>query len=159
MKPKKILIVGGCFDILHKGHIDFLMKAKKLCDFLIVLLEPDEKVREMKGNSRPINNSKLRIKNLEETGLADKIVLLPILQTSQGYEKTIKEVMSSSFIVHRKQIKPAMNHELITHNFFFGITVKDRNVKKNENIRSLGKKWASKSLKLMNSFQDTQQAK
>ena len=45
---KKVL-VGGCFDIIHQSHRDFLDKAKALGDTLIVLLESDENIKKLKG--------------------------------------------------------------------------------------------------------------
>ncbi|MBI3343244.1 adenylyltransferase/cytidyltransferase family protein, partial [Candidatus Gottesmanbacteria bacterium] len=56
---KKIL-VGGCFDLLHYGHIRFLEEAKKLGDHLVVALESDENVRRMKGEGRPIHTQAQR---------------------------------------------------------------------------------------------------
>jgi cytidyltransferase-like protein len=139
MKIKRILIVGGCFDILHPGHIDFLEKAHTMCDYLIVLLEPDEKVRTMKGEGRPRMNLESRILNLEKTGLVDEVIALPVLRTNEEYEKEIKRVISSWLLVHGKKIL-AMNYEPITINFTFGITKKERNIVKNQKIKALGKK-------------------
>ena len=42
-KKDKIVLVGGCFDVLHPAHVIFLEKAKKMGDFLVVILESDEK--------------------------------------------------------------------------------------------------------------------
>ena len=47
-KNRKKVLVGGCFDILHFGHIRFLQEAKKLGDILIVALESDENVKRLK---------------------------------------------------------------------------------------------------------------
>jgi rfaE bifunctional protein nucleotidyltransferase chain/domain len=51
---KKIVFTNGCFDILHAGHIDYLTKAKALGDILIVGVNSDKSVREIKGGNRPI---------------------------------------------------------------------------------------------------------
>jgi D-beta-D-heptose 7-phosphate kinase/D-beta-D-heptose 1-phosphate adenosyltransferase len=53
---KKLVFTNGCFDILHSGHVDYLIKAKALGDFLIVGLNSDLSVRSIKGNKRPIIN-------------------------------------------------------------------------------------------------------
>ncbi len=55
-KNKKIVFTNGCFDILHKGHVQYLDKAKSFGDVLILGLNSDESVRELKGPNRPINN-------------------------------------------------------------------------------------------------------
>ncbi|MCJ7508873.1 MAG: D-glycero-beta-D-manno-heptose 1-phosphate adenylyltransferase [candidate division Zixibacteria bacterium] len=51
---KKVVFTNGCFDILHRGHIDFLKKAKGLGDILIVGLNTDSSVKKIKGKQRPI---------------------------------------------------------------------------------------------------------
>jgi len=53
---KKIVFTNGCFDILHIGHVGYLQKAKKLGDILIVGLNSDESVKNIKGPARPINS-------------------------------------------------------------------------------------------------------
>ncbi len=54
-KGDKIVFVNGCFDIIHCGHIDFLKKASYLGKYLIVGLNSDDSIRQIKGNNRPIN--------------------------------------------------------------------------------------------------------
>ncbi|AFN75108.1 Bifunctional sugar kinase/adenylyltransferase [Melioribacter roseus P3M-2] len=51
---KKVVFTNGCFDIIHAGHIDYLIKAKQLGDILIVAVNSDESVRRIKGEKRPI---------------------------------------------------------------------------------------------------------
>lgn len=50
------IFTNGCFDILHRGHIEYLEASKALGTRLIVGLNSDESVRKLKGSSRPINN-------------------------------------------------------------------------------------------------------
>ena len=52
---KKLALTNGCFDILHRGHAEYLLAARNLGDALIVLLNADASVRELKGPSRPVN--------------------------------------------------------------------------------------------------------
>lgn len=53
-KKKKVVFTNGCFDILHRGHVDYLNKAKALGDILIVAINSDSSVRKLKGPNRPI---------------------------------------------------------------------------------------------------------
>ncbi len=53
---KKIVFTNGCFDILHRGHVSYLDIAKSFGDVLILGLNSDSSVRELKGDNRPINN-------------------------------------------------------------------------------------------------------
>ena len=49
-------LTNGCFDILHRGHAEYLLGARSKADKLIVLLNADESVRRLKGPTRPVNN-------------------------------------------------------------------------------------------------------
>ncbi len=80
-----IVLVGGCFDIIHPGHIEFLKKAKKTGDILFVLLESDESISLWKGKERPINPQIKRAETLEKIPYVDYILLLPRLETDQEY--------------------------------------------------------------------------
>ena len=53
----KIVFVNGCFDILHRGHLELFSYAKSLGDRLIVAIDSDEKVKRAKGPDRPFNNA------------------------------------------------------------------------------------------------------
>lgn len=53
---KKIVFTNGCFDILHAGHISYLSKAKDAGDFLIIAINSDASVKNLKGPGRPINS-------------------------------------------------------------------------------------------------------
>jgi rfaE bifunctional protein nucleotidyltransferase chain/domain len=53
---KKMVFTNGCFDILHSGHVDYLNKAKQLGDYLVVGLNSDISIKNIKGEKRPIIN-------------------------------------------------------------------------------------------------------
>lgn len=61
----KIVFTNGVFDILHPGHFDYLLKAKKLGDRLIVAINSDSSVRRIKGDSRPLIDQEMRSKALQ----------------------------------------------------------------------------------------------
>jgi D-beta-D-heptose 7-phosphate kinase/D-beta-D-heptose 1-phosphate adenosyltransferase len=56
----KTVIVNGTFDILHPGHISMLNTARSLGDYLIVCIDTDRRVKELKGDRRPINDQNVR---------------------------------------------------------------------------------------------------
>lgn len=89
---KKIALAGGCFDILHEGHISFLHASKKEGDILFVLLESDERIRLLKGKSRPINSQKHRADILASLKAVDYIVLLPDHMENATYDKVISGI-------------------------------------------------------------------
>lgn len=51
---KKVVFTNGCFDLIHSGHVDYLVKAKEMGDVLILALNTDESIRRIKGEKRPI---------------------------------------------------------------------------------------------------------
>ncbi|MDP8221632.1 MAG: D-glycero-beta-D-manno-heptose 1-phosphate adenylyltransferase [Candidatus Stygibacter frigidus] len=53
---RKVVFTNGCFDILHRGHVQYLQSARELGDVLIVGLNNDDSVKRLKGKHRPVNN-------------------------------------------------------------------------------------------------------
>lgn len=86
---KSIVLAGGCFDVLHIGHIRFLEKAKVQGDTLFVLLESDEMIKRTKGNHRPINTQIDRAEVLAALSTVDYVVLLPLLQNDEEYDRLV----------------------------------------------------------------------
>lgn len=72
---KKIVFTNGCFDILHRGHVEYLQKAKELGDLLVLGLNSDSSVKRLKGESRPINNEKDRAIILSALECVDYIII------------------------------------------------------------------------------------
>ena len=88
----KIVLAGGCFDILHVGHIEFLKKAKKLNGTLLVMLESDEKIRELKGSRRPVNSQIDRAYVLAHLKPVDLVLLLPYFKTNNKYFQLVNTI-------------------------------------------------------------------
>lgn len=72
---KKIVFTNGCFDILHRGHIEYLIEAKELGDILIVGLNSDNSVKKLKGDNRPINDQMSRGLILASLMFVDAVVI------------------------------------------------------------------------------------
>jgi D-glycero-beta-D-manno-heptose 1-phosphate adenylyltransferase len=72
---KKVVFTNGVFDILHSGHIDYLTKSKALGDVLIVGLNSDKSVKNIKGDKRPIINEEDRAVILASLKPVDFVVL------------------------------------------------------------------------------------
>jgi len=81
----RIVLVGGCFDILHIGHVNFLSEAKKMADTLVVLLENDAKVKKLKGKNRPIFTQEIRAEMLSALICVDLVVVLPLMEHDSDY--------------------------------------------------------------------------
>ncbi len=89
---KKIVLVGGCFDILHAGHIVFLQKAKDKGDIVVVLLESDEQIKKLKGESRPVNTQQNRALVLAGLRSVDVVVVLPSEMHDLQYDRLISQI-------------------------------------------------------------------
>jgi D-beta-D-heptose 7-phosphate kinase/D-beta-D-heptose 1-phosphate adenosyltransferase len=69
----KRVFVNGTFDVLHLGHLAMLNYAKTLGDYLVVAIDSDERVKRLKGSSRPINNVNERKVMLENLKAVDQV--------------------------------------------------------------------------------------
>ena len=71
----KIVFTNGCFDLIHYGHISYLLEAKALGDKLIVGLNSDSSVKQLKGNQRPIKDQKNRSYILNHLDMVDLVII------------------------------------------------------------------------------------
>jgi len=88
----RIVLVGGCFDILHIGHVRFLSEARGMGDYLIVILESDKKVRKLKGRNRPVFIQSERAEMLSALRSVDLVVLLPMIEDDGDYLNLVKKI-------------------------------------------------------------------
>jgi rfaE bifunctional protein nucleotidyltransferase chain/domain len=91
-RKNKIVLVGGCFDVMHLGHIFFLEKAKEKGDMLVVLLESDENIKKNKGQNRPINNQENRAVFLTKLKMVDYVIKLPEMKSDEDYLEILKKI-------------------------------------------------------------------
>jgi D-beta-D-heptose 7-phosphate kinase/D-beta-D-heptose 1-phosphate adenosyltransferase len=92
----KIIFVNGCFDVLHPGHIQLFEYARSLGDYLIVAIDSDKKVGEMKGPSRPIFCQDDRARTLEAIRYID---VVHIFNSKEELEDLIKTINPDIMIV------------------------------------------------------------
>ena len=71
----KVIWTNGCFDILHRGHVELFKFCKSQGDYLVVGIDTDSRVKESKGPSRPFNSQEDRKFFLEAIKYIDKVVL------------------------------------------------------------------------------------
>lgn len=95
---EKLVLVGGCFDILHLGHVRFLKAAKKH-GVVIVALESDENLKKYKGLARPIHQQAERAEVLASLDTVDYIIILPSFTTDQDYFDLTKTVSPDVIVV------------------------------------------------------------
>jgi rfaE bifunctional protein nucleotidyltransferase chain/domain len=88
----RIVLVGGCFDVLHRGHVEFLQEAKKLGDVLFVLLESDETIKKRKGENRPIHTQEDRAQILAGLRAVDRVIMLRSNLIDSDYSKLVNSI-------------------------------------------------------------------
>ena len=87
---------NGCFDILHRGHIELFKYAKSLGTELIVGIDSDIKIKKEKGNSRPINKVYDRKFLLESIKYIDKVY---IFNSKEELENKIEEILPNIMVI------------------------------------------------------------
>jgi rfaE bifunctional protein nucleotidyltransferase chain/domain len=92
---KTIVLSGGCFDILHMGHITLFEKAKQQGDILVIFLESDEKIKQLKGDHRPLHTQAERAYMLSAISFIDYIICLPFFTSHEDYTNLIATLRPS----------------------------------------------------------------
>lgn len=85
-----LVFVNGTFDVLHRGHIELLNYAKSLGNYLVVGIDTDERIKEKKGESRPVNSLEERIFMLENLKSVDKVFSFDSDQELETLVKLVK---------------------------------------------------------------------
>ena len=73
-KDKKVVWVNGCFDVLHRGHIELFKYAKSQGDYLVVGIDTDDRIKRCKGDNRPFNKLEDRVIMLESIKYINEVV-------------------------------------------------------------------------------------
>ena len=83
MKGKRLVATNGCFDLLHVGHVRYLAAARKLGDVLVVGLNGDDSVRQLKGANRPVNRERDRAEVLAALESVDYVTIFPEMRATK----------------------------------------------------------------------------
>lgn len=81
-KKQSIVMVGGCYDLLHVGHVAYLERCRELGDILVVATSSDERIQERKGASRPIIPEANRAQMLSALACVDYALVAPRVRTA-----------------------------------------------------------------------------
>ena len=76
-KEESIVLVGGCYDLFHRGHLEYLRKCSKLGDVLVVAPSSDKRIRERKGFERPIIQQEDRVGIIGALEFVDYALIAP----------------------------------------------------------------------------------
>lgn len=87
---QKIGLVQGSWDLFHLGHLRYILKARARCDFLVIAMDSDEKIRKRKGPTRPVIPEKERYDFISMLNIADAVVIKQVDEPKWNLIKTIK---------------------------------------------------------------------
>ena len=90
---RKLVFTNGCFDILHVGHVRYLAKARELGDALLVAINSDRSVRELKGAGRPIMNEEERAEMLAALSAVDYVTIFDDLSPRTLIAEILPDVL------------------------------------------------------------------
>ena len=119
---KTIVFTNGCFDLLHKGHKDFLLKASKFGNKLIVGVNSDSSVKQIKGESRPIENQYIREKKLLSLKYVDAVFIfeehtpLNLIKKIcpdvlvKGADYKVDEIIGANFVLKVMEVRSTQFH-------------------------------------------------
>lgn len=83
---KRVVLTNGCFDILHAGHVEYLERARELGDLLVVAINSDRSVRELKGPTRPVNSESDRARVISALRCVDFVTIFDSLRVTAVIE-------------------------------------------------------------------------
>jgi rfaE bifunctional protein nucleotidyltransferase chain/domain len=90
---KRLVFTNGCFDILHVGHVRYLNHARSLGDLLVVAVNSDRSIREIKGNSRPIVPEQERAEVLAALACVDYVFIFDDPTPKQVIDAIVPDVL------------------------------------------------------------------
>lgn len=111
-KGMKIVFTNGCFDLIHRGHIEYLAQASVLGDILVVGLNTDRSVKKLKGDNRPIQDEYSRALILASLSFVDYVILFD----EETPEKLIERI-KPNILVKGGDYKP---EEIVGYSFVTG---------------------------------------
>jgi D-glycero-beta-D-manno-heptose 1-phosphate adenylyltransferase len=110
---RRVVLTNGCFDLLHPGHVRCLQQARALGEVLIVALNSDRSVRELKGPGRPILNEHERVEVISALGCVDYVTVFDALTPREIVATLLPDVLvkggdwSVDEIVGREEVEAA----------------------------------------------------
>lgn len=93
-RPRRVVFTNGCFDLLHVGHVRYLQAARRLGDALIVGLNSDSSVRQLKGPGRPIQPARDRAEILAALACVDAVTVFDAPTPARLIQQVAPDVLA-----------------------------------------------------------------
>ena len=90
---KRLVFTNGCFDILHVGHVRYLQSARELGDALLVAINSDRSVRELKGAGRPVMNEDERAELVAALGAVDYVTIFDDISPRSLIKEVLPDIL------------------------------------------------------------------
>jgi D-beta-D-heptose 7-phosphate kinase/D-beta-D-heptose 1-phosphate adenosyltransferase len=103
-RGQKIVFTNGCFDILHRGHLHLLREAKALGDLLIVAVNSDRSVQQIKGSARPVISEAGRAELIAALEMVDYVTLFDEIDPCRLIEEIRPDVLAKGGDWSRDQV-------------------------------------------------------
>ena len=113
---KKLIVTNGCFDIMHRGHAQYLYEARKCGDALLVLINSDESVTELKGPTRPVINQENRAYMLGSLKCVDAVVVFEGMRCDKELSAILPEVYVKGGDYNLEKLDPTEREALLKGN-------------------------------------------
>ncbi|WP_396984724.1 adenylyltransferase/cytidyltransferase family protein [Nonomuraea sp. WAC 01424] len=104
----RLIATGGCFDLLHAGHVSLLRRARALGDALVVCVNSDDSVRRLKGSSRPVVDARDRVEVLRALSCVDAVLVFEEGRSCPSHGPCSGWARSSSRSARCRDVRPAI---------------------------------------------------
>jgi rfaE bifunctional protein nucleotidyltransferase chain/domain len=111
---RKLVVTNGCFDILHKGHVEYLFKSRSQGDALLVALNSDSSTRALKGPTRPVNDENSRALLLGSLYFVDAVYIFDTPRCTGIFEKVKPDIYVKGADYNIDTINPEEKNALQT---------------------------------------------
>ncbi len=92
-RNKKVVFTNGCFDLIHLGHLSYLMEAKALGDYLVIGINSNASVARLKGTERPVKDQESRVTLMASMQFVDLVVLFDQDTPIELIEKMLPDIL------------------------------------------------------------------
>ena len=89
---RRLVVTNGCFDLLHAGHVTYLEAARSQGDALLIGLNGDDSVRQLKGPTRPLNTEADRARVIAALGCVDGVCVFPEMRSTSFLERAQPDI-------------------------------------------------------------------